>query len=167
MKTFRDMMIGAALCFAASFSWNAFAVFTLPAQTGPSLGTNEVNVYTLANAINLNNGIAFTTISTIDQTAGQANCTQLPVTSASFNLATSAGTGYVCLPAAFPGREIFLGNATGQTIDLYGSAATAVSGTQDTINGTTGTTAYTGLTNGKNAQCFSPVIGAWFCSSGS
>jgi hypothetical protein len=58
-----------------------------------------------------------------------------------------------------------IGNGAGLTIDLYSSATSYVSGTADTINGTAGTTAYTGLTTGKNALCFAANNGAWYCGS--
>ena len=164
-------MLRAARAFGASFALVmlgvlAHATIQHPGATGPSLGDTNANIYSLTNAITLNNQMGFTSGLSVSQTATQAGCTQLSNNPLQ-EVKTSAGTGSVCLPTAIAGREYFIGNASGQTIDIFGSATTFVSGTQDTINGTAGTSAYTGLTTGKNAQCFSPTNGAWYCSSGS
>lgn len=165
MKTFRDMMIGAVMTFVAMFAASAVATINLPAVNGPSLGDYNANIYTLTQAITNANQMSFTPTLSASQTTTQAGCSQMTTTM--LNVSTSAGTGSVCLPTAFAGREIYINNPTGSTIDLFGSATTAVAGTQDTINGTTGTTAYTGLTTGKTTTCFSPANGTWACASGS
>ena len=164
-------LIRAARAFGAAFAlvilgFVAHATIPLPGQTGPSMGDTNANIYSLTNAITLNNQLGFHSGLSVSQTTTQAACTQLD-NNPQQEVKTSASTGSVCLPTAFAGRQIQIGNATTQTIDLFGSAATFVSGTQDTINGTAGTSAYTGLTSGKNADCFSPANGAWYCSSGS
>ena len=152
--------------FLAALVVRAAAVLPLPGTNGPSLGDTITNLYSVVQAITFNNQLGFQATVSVSQTSGQANCTQLN-NNPQQNITTSSSTGYACLPSAFPGREIFIGNATGQTINLYGSATTAVVGTQDTINGTAGSSAYGGLTSGKNTQCFAPAIGTWYCSSGS
>ena len=164
-------LFSTARSFGAGFAlvmlgFVAHATIPLPGDTGPSLGDPSANIYSLTNAITLNNQMGYTSGISVSQTSAQANCTQLNNNPLQ-EIKTSASTGYVCLPTATPGRQMQIGNATTQTIDIYGSAATFVSGTQDTINGTTGTTPYTGLTSGKNADCFSPTGGAWYCTAGS
>ena len=77
----------------------------------------------------------------------------------------SSGTGYICLPTAYSGHWQIIANATGQTIDIYSSAASYVAGTADTINTSAGTSAYTGLTTHKTAICFAYANGAWACGS--
>ena len=136
----------------------------LPAVNGPYLGDSLNNLYQLTLAYERAEGLQNSPGLSVSQTSGQANCTQLNL-AALQEVKTSAGTGYVCLPTALSGKVVMIGNASTQTIDLYGSATTAVSGTQDTINGTTGTTAYTGLTSGKSALCFAASTGAWYCGS--
>ena len=52
-------------------------------------------------------------------------------------------TGSLCLPPAFAGRIVMIGNGTSNGLNLFGSNTPVLSGTQDTINGTTGSTANT------------------------
>ena len=131
---------------------------------GPWLGDNYYNIYTIFVAHTRLAGVGFLSLTTISQTSAQANCTQLG-NDGLIEAKTSASTGYLCLPAAIAGKMVFIGNATGQTIDLYSSATSYLAAGADTINGTIGTTAYTGLTNGKNAVCFAANNGAWYCGS--
>jgi|HubBroStandDraft_1064217.scaffolds.fasta_scaffold24801_3 hypothetical protein len=151
------------LVLAASCAWAT--QLPLPAVNGPYLGDQLNNLYQVTLAYITESGMESHPSLSASQTAGQANCTQLDQ-SALQEVLTSASTGYVCLPPAQSGKEVLIANASGQTIDLYGSATPAVSGTQDYINGTIGTTAYTNLTNGKSADCFVPHTGFWYCSSG-
>jgi hypothetical protein len=164
MKSLINLACTAVAIVVLALVTAAYAVLPTASVQGPWLGDNFVNLYTLQQAVTYNNQLGFTTAISADQTAGQANCTQLnknPIQ----QVTVSAATGYVCLPTALGGQEVTIANATTQTIDVYSSAVSFVSGTPDTINGTTGTTAYAGLTTGKNAQCYS-VPGAWYCSSG-
>lgn len=161
--------LAAFRAFGAAFAlvllgFAAHATLPLPAVQGPYLGDQNTNLTTIVNAINQDNQIAFTPSISASQTTTQAGCTVLvnPMN----NVATSASTGSVCLPTATAGREMFIGNGTTQTIDIFSNATPFTSGTQDTINGTAGTTAYAGLTSGKNTQCFSPQNGIWYCNSG-
>lgn len=164
-------MLRAARAFGASFALVmlgvvAHATIPLPNVPGPSIGDANANIYSLTNAITLNNQLGFHSGLSVSQTATQAGCTQLDANPLQ-EVKTSASTGSICLPTAVAGKQIQIGNASGQTIDIFGSATTFTSGTQDTINGTAGTSAYTGLTTGKNADCFSPTNGVWYCTSGS
>jgi hypothetical protein len=144
----------------------ARAAFTLPGTTGPSLGDFNVNVFTLAQAINLNNQNAVSSALTANNTASQATCTALvnPLN----QITASAATGSVCLPPAFAGRIVLITNTTANALNLYGSNTPQTSGTQDTINGTTGSTANTTVlpttSANKSTICFSPANGAWNCT---
>lgn len=134
------------------------------AVNGPWLGDNLSNIWSLTNAHILGSGYGVgNAITTIDQSSGQSNCTATGNANMLHYLKTSASTGYICLPTANSGRFILYLNATGQTIDVYGSNTSFVPGTQDTINGTTGSTAYTAMVSGKNLLCFSPANGLWAC----
>jgi hypothetical protein len=144
---------------------HANVVIQLPSASGPSLGDPTTNLYSIVQALQADRFTNYYPALSVSQTSGQANCTQL--NPGMNQIATSASTGYVCLPTAFPGTEAYIGNATGFTINIYGSAATFTPGTQDTINTVIGTTAYAGLTTLKNVNCFSPAGGAWFCTAGS
>jgi hypothetical protein len=139
----------------------AHAALQLPGVQGPFLGDQNTNLYTVASAINNNNQLAFTPAISASQTVGQANCTQ--ITTPLNDVTVSAATGYLCLPTATAGRVVWIYNPTGQTVDLYTSAASFTPGTQDTINGTTGTTAYTALVTTSKVMCFAPANGAWAC----
>lgn len=142
------------------------ATIPLPAVNGPYLGDNANNLYVITQShiqgAGYGSGNAITTIS---QTSGQANCTQTGLSNMMHYLETSASTGYICLPTANSGRIVMYLNATGQTIDVYSSAASYTAGTADKINGTAGTTAYSGLTSGKNLICFAPFNGLWACGA--
>lgn len=143
----------------------AHATIPLPTSNGPSLGDLNANIYSIVQAITQNSQGGATSGLSVSQTLTQAGCTQLD-SNAMQQVKTSASTGSICLPTAVAGKNVLIGNASGQTINIYSSANSFVSGTQDTINGTAGTTAYTGLTSGKNSDCFAPANGAWYCTSG-
>ena len=150
----------------ASLAVATAASLSLPAVNGPYLGDQIDNLYGIYQAFIQTAGHGATSVTTISQTSTQANCTQLGSNSLQ-QLKTSASTGYVCLPTALQGKVVMISNATGQSIDIYGSATEAVSGTEDYINGTIGTTAYTGLTSSEALTiCMSPVNGFWYCISG-
>ena len=136
---------------------------TTPSVNGPWLGDTIININSIWQAITTSSGTNYWPGNSVSQTSGQANCTQL--NTGISEVKTSAATGYVCLPTAVGGRQVYIANATTQTIDIYGSAATFLSGTQDTINGTAGTTPYTNLTSGKTADCVAANNGAWYCAS--
>ena len=162
-------LIRAARAFGASFALVllgavAMAVIQLPGTNGPSLGDANANIYTIVDALTKQNQNGFTSGLSVSQTATQVACTQLNLNPFQ-EVKTSAGTGSVCLPTALPGKLVIIGNASGQTIDIFGSNTFFLSGTQDQINGTAGSTAYTGLTSGKTAVCMTPVGGFWYCGS--
>jgi hypothetical protein len=170
MKAFFQSLAGALFGAVVGFCALTLAAPTtlpLPGIPGPTLGDPISNLYSLAAAYQALNGLGAGDVTTISQTSGQANCTNIGPNSISglHRLKTSAGTGYICLPTATAGQLKLFGNATGQTIDIYSSATSYTSGTADTINGTAGSTAYTGLISGKSAFCFAPVNGVWFCGS--
>jgi hypothetical protein len=142
----------------------AHAALTLPGVQGPYLGDSQTNLYTIVQAIQQDSGRNSTVALSVSQTATQAGCTQLDLNGLQ-EVKTSAGTGNVCLPTAVAGKVVRIGNASGQTINIFGSARTFTPGTQDTINGTAGTTAYTGLTSGKTALCAAIANGTWYCGS--
>lgn len=143
----------------------AHATLSIPAVNGPFLGDSNTNLFTIATAINNNNQMAFTPTATAGAAATQSTC--FAITNPLSNITTGASNGSICLPTATAGRELFIANSTGQTLNIFGSNTPFTIGTQDTINGTTGSTSYSSLTSGKNAQCFTPANGAWFCASGS
>lgn len=156
---------GAAFALVVLGFFFAHATIPLPGTNGPSLGDATANIYSLVNAVTLNNQMGFSPGLSVSQTSGQANCTQLSGNPLQ-EVKTSAATGYICLPTAVAGREMMIANPTNQTIDIYSSATSFTAGTADTINGSAGTSAYTGLTTGLNAYCFVPANGAWYCASG-
>lgn len=158
------LMTTVAILASVAIAWAA--QLPLPAVNGPYLGDQLNNLYAITQAYITGSGYGSHGGLSVSQTSGQANCTQLD-SNALQEVKTSASTGYVCLPAAISGKEILIGNAAGQTIDLYGAptTASAVLGTQDTINGTTGSTPYTGMTTGKNVLCFAPANGTWYCGA--
>lgn len=166
LKGFAGALAGAALGFCAA----ALAVPTtlpLPGINGPSIGDPLSNLYTLTSSYLAGSGYGAADLGSISQTSAQANCTSIASNNSSMlhQATTSASTGYVCLPTAFPGKVVWIANKTGQTVDLYSNATSYVPGTTDKINGTAGTTAYTGLTSGKTAVCIVPVGGLWYCGS--
>ena len=167
MLKFTAGLITGSLLFSGAYAAvSPFWGGQSPGVTGPWLGDTTFNISSLWSAHTRMAGMGYTAGLSVSQTTGQANCTQLNA-DAMQQISTSAAAGYVCLPTAQPGKEIFIGNATGQTINIYSSNTPFTAGTPDTINGTAGSTAYTGLTTGKNADCFAAAGGAWYCSSGS
>lgn len=158
---FALVIIGAIGAMASqSAFWNNGAV-----TPGPWLGDYNFNINRLFSAHAQDNGMGYSPSLSVSQTSGQANCTQLQQ-DGFIEIKTSASTGYICLPSAIAGKRVSIGNASTQTIDLYSSATPGVQGgSTDTINGTAGTTPYTGLTNGKSTYCFAANNGAWYCGS--
>lgn len=142
----------------------AGATLPLPGINGPSLGDTVTNLFTLTQsyvgALNLN----FSPAVVAGPAATQATC--FAIFNPHNNVITSAANGALCLPTAFAGRDVLIGNASGQTLNIFGSNQPFVPGVQDTINGTTGSTAYASVITGKNAECFAPANGVWYCSAG-
>ena len=162
MKRIAYFLAAAALTCTFVFGYNlAKAVIPLPAQTGPYLGDSTVNLYTLTNAIGSDNQLAYTTVTGISTTTvSQATCTTIgnsptpgaiPAPAAIYLASTAtAATGAVCLPTAYAGRELYIYNNTGQTVNFY-SNLTSVGAATDTINNVAGTTALAVVTIGANA----------------
>jgi hypothetical protein len=156
---FALVLLGFVAHANVSSLWGGFT----PSVTGPWLGDNAININTLWQAASQQIGVTYWPGLSVSQTTTQAGCTQL--NKGFSEVKTSASTGSVCLPTAIAGMDIMIGNASGQTIDIFSSVASYTVGTADTINGTAGTSAYTNLTTGKNVECFTPQNGAWYCSS--
>lgn len=155
---------GAALGFVLLGGLTVFAVLPAPTIQGPSLGDANTNIYSLQQAVTLNNQLGFSAAVTAGAANVQSTCTALvnPVN----NVTSSVANGSLCLPTATGGRVVQIGNGSGQTLNIFGSNSPFTSGTADTINGTAGTSAYTSVTSGKNADCFAPANGVWFCTAG-
>src|SRR6185312_2653081 len=164
MKAFRNLVAGLAIA-SGIIAFSHAAPLSPPAVNGPWLGDQVNNLATLINAHILGSGYGIGAPLSVSQTSGQANCTPTGNANMLHNIATSAATGYICLPKAVSGRFVMYFNATGQTIDVYGSASSFVPGTQDTINTVAGDTAYTGLTTHKALVCFASKDGAWACGA--
>ena len=162
MKKLRYLAVGAACWMLGAIIAQGIGL-ALAALTVPEPGFRLVDGNALASAINQMNQMAVSA----NQTAGAANtqstCTAIvnPVVQA----ATSAANGSFCLPTATAGRLVMISNSSGQTINLFGSNQSFTAGTQDTINGTAGSTAYTGTADGDLAICVTVANGAWKCVS--
>ena len=171
LKKLNAMLLGLALTLSLSAQQLALGAPTtlpLPAINGPYLGDSQNNLYTLSSSYLAGSGYGAVDLGSISQTVGQANCTQIGPTKSSLlhRATTSASTGYVCLPTATAGQVIYIANATGQLVDIYSNATSYAPGTADKINGTAGSTAYTGLTAANSlAVCVSPVNGNWYCTA--
>jgi hypothetical protein len=160
---FALVLIGAIAGFAAN---SAYWQSQTPGTTGPWLGDNTFNISTLWMAHVRDAGIAYASGISADQTSGQANCTQLSADGFQ-QISTSASTGYVCLPTAVSGKRVTIVMVPAQTLDIYSSATSYVSGTADTINGTAGTSAYTTNTgSNRTTICNAVNNGAWNCMTG-
>jgi hypothetical protein len=166
-------MLARFRAFGAAFALVLLGVFAhatlqLPGVQGPFLGDQNTNLYSVASAINNNNQNAFSAALTANNANSQSTCTT--ITNPLNLVTTSASTGSLCLPPATAGRIVMIGNGTSNGLNLFGSNTPFVPGTQDTINGTTGSTANTTVlpsassTANKNAFCFSPGNGLWNCN---
>lgn len=144
----------------------AVAVIPLPGVQGPFLGDQNANMYNLVQAITLNNQLGFSSGINAANAASQANC--VPITQPINQVNASVSTGSLCLPPAAPGRVVWISNTTANGLNLYGSNTPNVPGTQDTINGTTGSTANTTVlpaaSANKTSICLANAVGAWNCS---
>lgn len=155
--------------FSTSFAINSLFWTNgtgFPSVNGPWLGDSFYNINSLFTATARDAGGGYAPALSVSQTATQLACTQLP-NDAFIEIKGSLGTGSVCLPQAIAGKRTTIANATTQTIDIFGTNTPFTVGTNDTINGVAGSSAYTGLSSGKNAVCFAANNGAWYCISGS
>jgi hypothetical protein len=159
---FAFVLVGAGAFAAVSPFWNN----STPGVQGPWLGDGNFNIFTLFQSHVQISGVGFNPGISASQTATQAACTVLSNDGLQ-EVKTSAATGAVCLPRAVAGKVVIIGNATGETIDIFSSATPFVAGTPDTINGNAGTSAYAGLTGSNHvAICSAANNGAWYCMSG-
>ena len=162
MKIFRaSAAFGAAFALVLLGALASRATLPLPGVQGPFLGDQSTNLFTVAQAINLNNQNGFATLAAPNANV-QSTCTA--ITQPLNQVTSSTNTGSLCLPTAVAGRLIFLANGTGNGLNLFGSNQSFTVGTQDTINGTAGSTAYTsGPAANKQTVCWAPANGVWFC----
>jgi hypothetical protein len=167
LKLFRAFGASFALVLLGALSYAAVTSLPLPAVNGPYLGDFGNNLYAITSNYLAGSGIGSVDLGSVSQTSAQANCTTIASVNSSelHQVTTSAGTGYVCLPTANPGKVVAVYNATGQTIDIYSNATSFTNGTTDKINETAGTTPYTGLTTHKTLICVAAVGGHWGCGS--
>lgn len=131
----------------------------------PDTGLRLTDWFALQQAITFDNQVGFATVTNAVANT-QASCTALVFPMNNITTATTQANASFCLPTATAGREVYIGNGSGVTINIFGSNTPFVAGTQDTINTTAGSTAYTSTTTTKNANCFAPANGTWFCTAG-
>lgn len=166
----RAMGVSLALVLVGVFAHAAVSPYwqsRSPGVTGAWLGDDTFNINGIWRAYTFDSGKSFTSAISASQTATQAGCTQLSA-DAFQQVTTSAATGSVCLPTAVAGKTTTIVMTPAQTLDIFSSATSYVSGTQDTINGTAGTSAYTSNTgSNKTTTCFAVANGAWNCVTGS
>lgn len=171
MKTLRSLLLGAIALGAAALFVNdavkhANAVIPVPGVSGPFLGDQNANIFSIVQALTLLNQSGFNSAITSGVANAQATCFQLvnPLN----QITTNVATGSVCLPPALPGRIVWITNTTANQVNLFGANAPAVVGTQDTINGTTGSTANTTVlpaaAANKTTTCIAAATGAWNCT---
>lgn len=159
MKLLRALRaMGVALGLTIVGAGLAFAVLPTPDQ-----GLRLTDWFSLQQAITNRNQTGFASL-----TPGAANTqsTCASVVTPMVSITTSVANGSICLPTATGGREVFIANGSGQTVNTFTSNSPFTVGTADTINGSPGSTAYTSLTTGKNLHCFTPANGSWFCTAG-
>ena len=169
LKKVNAALLGLLLSLSLWAQPLAAQTLPLPGTPGPSLGDFTTNLYTLTKGVIAGSTVGVGSALSVSQSSGQSNCTQLGTVNMVHVIGTSAGTGYVCLPAAIPGFYKVIQNTTAQSISIYGGGSASsqfVPGTQDTINGTVGSTAYTGLGSHQQVICIVGVGGAWTCTGG-
>lgn len=146
----------------------AGSVLPLPSVSGPSLGDPTTNISSIMQALQNNtysNYFSYTTL-TIGASA-TTGATQMQY-GVNFLTAASGTTPTVALPTAKPGANIIIINNTAQGLNIIASPNPFTVGLTDGINGTFGSpnTPYQNASNGKIADCWSPVGGSWWCASG-
>lgn len=157
IRAFRAMGAAFALVLLGVLS---HAALVIDVPNGPSLGSQNINPFTLASAIQGNNQQGF---ATIVPGPGNTQSTCTVVRTPLVLITSSVANGSICLPQGLGGQTIKVLNTSGQTVNTFGSNTPFAVGTQDTINGTAGSSAFTGLTNGLSMVCFSPANGVWGC----
>lgn len=155
LKTIRDMFAGALV--AAAVGTAMAVVGTPPLQgIGPAL-VDGVWLYGLAGGQNYSFQSGLTALGT-----NQATALQLNPGITMYSIDTVASNTGIALPQCIAGTQIEgIRNAGANTLSIYGSATVnPLSATNDTINGTAGSTAYT-ITTNTNASFFCAKNGAW------
>lgn len=160
---FALVLLGYAGAFATnSYYWSNNQGF--PSVTGPWLGDSNYNINSLFTAAARDTGHGFAPNLSVSQTNSQAACTALP-NDGFIQITTSASTGAVCLPPAIAGKRVMVANATGQTINFYGSNSPFMVGTQDTVNGVNGNISNFNNPGVALSICIAANNGAWYCKS--
>lgn len=160
-RSLRDMVLGAAL-FGAAVAVAAVGIAPITGG-GPAL-IDQTWLNGLAGGQN------FSYQSGITAHAGgtQAACLVLPAGIYLLEVDTVASSAdSVCLPFAVQGMNISIANAGANSMNIFAQAATnGASGSTDTINGASNTSAYS-LSANNNAECFAAKNGGWKCVKGS
>lgn len=164
LRTMRDMMLGAIICFTAIFAATSYAVIGVPPPTSGSSLIDGTWLNGLASGQN------FTVQSGITAHAGgtQAACLQLSTGIYLYQVDTVAsGNDSVCLPFAVAGTNLSLRNNGAQTLAIFPQiGVNALTAVVDQINNTTNTTLYA-ITAQQSVECFVAKNGSWSCSRGS
>lgn len=157
IKAFRAMGAAFALVLIGAIA-HAYTVGIPPQQYGDEALINQQWLYALSGGQNQ----TFQSGITAHAGGGQTSAFQLPAGVALVEIDTVATAGdSVALPQCLAGMMLYLRNAGGATLDVYGNATTnPLSATSDTINGTAGSSAYT-VSNNTNAIFFCAKNGAW------
>lgn len=158
IRAFRAMGAAFALVILGAL---AQAAFLLPSTNGPGLGDVNVNPFTLAQGINLDNQSAVSS-GLVASATTQATCTVIANPNNQFS--TVAASGAACLPPAVAGRRVWISNEGANALQLFGSNTPVTPSTQDTINTVAGSTAYAHPIANKLTLCFAEANGAWRCS---
>ena len=154
IKSIRDMSIGALVAAAVGAAMATVGTPPLPG-IGPAL-IDGVWLNGIAGGTNYSYQSGLTATGT-----NQATALQLPAQIAMLEVDTAASSTGVALPQCIAGSKLQLRNAGSSTLSIYGSAtANPLTTTNDTINGTAGSSAYTILTQ-TNAVFFCAKNGAW------
>lgn len=147
-RTIRDMIVGAIV--AAAFS-SAFALVGTPPGTGFQL-VDGVWLTGLAGGANQ----IYAAGLSAPNAASQSTATPIPATTSLIEVDSSVSTGSLVLPAAVAGSQITVINNTANGLDVYANTRlNQLTGALDTINTSTNTTAFTGITGNGGAT---PVI---------
>jgi hypothetical protein len=117
----------------------AYAVLPTPGVQGPFLGDQFTNVYSLQQAATFMNQMGFASPSNSSTT--QVLC--VPLTTPTNSVTPGAAGGSFCLPTAIAGRMVVVSNASATlAANIFGSNTPFVAGTQDNINGSPGSGAF-------------------------
>ena len=155
LKTIRDMLVGAIVCFGAIAATQSFAnlVGSVPPD-GPAL-IDGAYVKGLAQG---NNFAAQSGITAAGTTA--ATATTLNPNIFMYEVDTTASSTGVVLPFAIQPDLMVIRNAGASTLTVYANPNTnAATSAVDTVNGTTSVS----ILQNKSALCFAAKNGAYSC----